>query len=197
MTRTAAGFLLLIWPLSALAEPSFDCSKAASSAEEAVCASDALAALDLEVSRLFDLALHGPNTTDTATLKAYQRGWIKGRDECWKAGDLERCMRDSYALRIDELRRDYADARGEPGASTGPFAYVCEGIDAGVSVSFVQAGDSMTVLRWRDTALVLPLARSGSGSRYQGETAEFWIKGDEAMLTLEGTGHACRLDDIG
>ena len=197
MTRTATGLVLLLWPFAALAEPSFDCTKAESSAEEAVCASDALAALDVEVSRLFGLALNGPNQADAATLKAYQRGWIKGRDDCWKADNLERCVRDSYALRIDELRRENADARAEEGGSTGPFAYVCEGIDAGVSASFIQAGDPLAVLRWRETVLVLGLAPSGSGARYQGDEAGFWSKGDEAVLTFEGQDHACRLDDIG
>ncbi|MCR2808088.1 MliC family protein, partial [Paenibacillus soyae] len=36
--------------------------------------------------------------------RAIQRGWIKGRNDCWKAGDLRQCVEDSYQLRITELQ---------------------------------------------------------------------------------------------
>ena len=199
MLRTATGLTLLLWPLAALSQPTFDCARAESSAEEAVCASDALSAMDVEVARLYDLALHGPDMTMERAneLRAYQRGWIKGRDDCWKASDLQTCIRDSYALRIDDMRRSYADARSEPGPSTGPFAYSCDGIDAGISASFIQAGDPVVVLRWLDNARVLPQAISGSGARYEADDTQFWIKGPDATLTLAGTDHVCHRDDIG
>ncbi|QEW18287.1 Membrane-bound lysozyme-inhibitor of c-type lysozyme [Marinibacterium anthonyi] len=199
MYRTATGLALFLWPLAVQADPSFDCAKAESAAEKAVCASPDLAAMDTEVTRLFDLALHGPHMTDdaAATLKAYQRGWIKGRDDCWKADDLQTCVRNSYAVRIDELRRDYADARAEDGPSLGPYAYVCDGIDAGISASFVNTGDSLVVLRWQDIVLVLPQGMSGSGARYEADDTVFWIKGDDATLTLDGTDHACHTDTTG
>ncbi|WP_428926968.1 MliC family protein [Marinibacterium sp. SX1] len=199
MLRTATGLTLLLWPLAAMAQPSFDCSKAESSAEEAVCASDALSAMDVETARLFDLALHGPDMTmeRAQELRAYQRGWIKGRDECWKADDLALCIRDEYALRIDALRTGYADARATPGASTGPFAYVCDGLDAAVSATYVQAGDPVVVLRWGDNARVLPQVISGSGARYEADGLQFWTKGPDATLTQDGADHACRQDGIG
>jgi uncharacterized protein len=40
-------------------------------------------------------------------LKAHQRGWIKGRNECWKADDEKKCMADEYRLRIKELKEKY------------------------------------------------------------------------------------------
>lgn len=199
MHRAATGLTLFLWPLAAMAQPSFDCSKAESSAEEAVCASPALSAMDVETARLFDLALHGPNMTMERAdeLRAYQRGWIKGRDECWKSDDLTTCIRDEYALRIDALRTGYADARAEPGASTGPYAYVCEGIDAAISATYVQAGDPVVVLRWLENARVLPIAISASGARYATDDMEFWTKGPDGTLTLDGTAHTCQQDDIG
>ena len=36
--------------------------------------------------------------------RAIQRGWIKGRNDCWKAGDLRQCVEESYQLRITELQ---------------------------------------------------------------------------------------------
>ncbi|MCA0870843.1 MliC family protein [Seohaeicola saemankumensis] len=180
--------------------PAFDCSKAESSAEEAVCASDDLTALDRELARLYGLAVNGPNMSEDRLkeLRAYQRGWVKGRDECWKANQLETCIADEYALRIHDLRQGYADARAEEGASLGPFPYACEGLDALVSVAFVNTGPSRAVLKWRENALVLTQAESGSGARYEAGDAEFWTKGDEAMFTApDGGSYSCAKDDMG
>ncbi|MGB6188236.1 MAG: hypothetical protein WBF70_06640, partial [Aeromonas molluscorum] len=33
-----------------------------------------------------------------------QRGWIKGRNECWKADDLRQCVLTNYQQRITELQ---------------------------------------------------------------------------------------------
>ena len=84
------------------AEPSFDCSKVDSSAEEAICASEDLAMLDQELARLYKLALDDPHLSadQISTLKAMQRGWIKGRNDCWKASvGLETCIAGSYVMR--------------------------------------------------------------------------------------------------
>lgn len=184
------------------ASPSFDCTKADSSAEEAVCASDSLSAVDREMARLYGLAVNGPHMTADRLneLKAIQRGWIKGRNDCWKADiGLEPCIAQSYALRIHEIREGYADAREGEGASLGPFAYVCEGLDAPISAVFINAGDGMVSLKWLDSVMVLPRERSASGSRYLDAAGNsFWIKGDEAMMeTPDGGSMPCRVDETG
>ena len=114
MRYAATGLTLLLWPLAAWAQPSFDCAKAESSAEEAVCASPALSEMDVEVSRLFALALNGPNITPDGQdeLRAYQRGWVKGRDECWKADDLATCLRAEQAA-----CRCWSEGRGQVAAT--------------------------------------------------------------------------------
>ncbi|RVT81659.1 hypothetical protein DXV76_19635 [Rhodobacteraceae bacterium CCMM004] len=178
-------------------DPSFDCAAAESSAEEAVCANPALAELDLEVSRLYDLAVDGPSMYQARLneLRAIQRGWVKGRDDCWKASvPLERCVAESYAMRIDELRTGYADSRGDDDAGTalGPFAYRCDGLDALVSAVFVNTTDSLVSLRWRDNAVVLARVPSGSGARFAQDYAdgrfEFWTQGDEASFQTPAGG---------
>ncbi len=70
-------------PMTILAEgtaplqPSFDCKKAESDVEPAICVSPELAALDLELSRIYALARNGPNISADrkSDLTAYQRGW--------------------------------------------------------------------------------------------------------------------------
>lgn len=181
--------------------PSFDCSKADGSAEQAVCASDALSALDRELATLYARAINGPHMTDyrAAELRAYQRGWVKGRNDCWKSDPIDVCIRNSYAIRIHEIRRGYSDARVGDNGSTGPFPYICEGLNSVFSVAFVSAGDPLVSLNQGATWLTLPLTPAGSGARYaDGAGVEFWIKGTEATFTApDGRKHACHQDDMG
>lgn len=196
--KLPAAAALLALPAIA-AEPSFDCANPSSGAEEAVCSSDALAAYDVELDRLYRAAVGGPNlgADRLAELHATQRGWIKGRDACWKVSDLETCVRDEYAMRIYQLRQGYADARVDDGASLGPFPWVCEGLDAALGSVFVNGPEPLVVLNWREIWLVLPIAPSGSGARYADGSAEFWTKGDVATFAPPGgSATDCRLDSM-
>ena len=89
--------------------PSFDCAKAESSAEKLVCENADLARLDRAVAERFRAALAAARALDTgaaeaeAELRAYQRGWIEGRDECWKSADLRGCVADTYLRREAEI----------------------------------------------------------------------------------------------
>jgi uncharacterized protein len=180
-------------PLAARAvEPSFDCAKAESSAEKVVCSSNDLALLDRELARLSRLALTKGDLPKEAesTLKATQRGWIKGRDDCWKANDgLPSCVRDSYVLRIGELRSAFAAARSEDddGRSRGPFAFQCEGLEVPVSAVFAEGEHAYAVLRWAENAVVLQSVVAASGAKYAGQNFAgpfaFWIKGDVATFS--------------
>jgi len=187
-------------------DPSFDCAKAQSSAEEAVCSSDALAALDLELARLYEAASGGPNmdADGLATLKATQRGWIKGRDACWTSDmGVPLCTANEYAFRISELRQGYADARAEEGASLGPVPYRCDGREDTISATFVNTLEPMVVLRWGENAVVLPQVVAASGAKYAsdawyGGPALFWTKGREAQFAAPGGDDtSCQQDDIG
>ena len=187
-------------------DPSFDCAKAQSSAEEAVCSSDALASLDLELARLYKAASTAPNVTHQALakLKATQRGWIKGRDACWTSDmGVPLCTANEYAFRISELRQLYANARAGEGASLGPYPYRCEGLDETVSAVFVNTLEPMVVLRWGEAAVVLPQVVAASGAKYAsdawaGGPALFWIKGRDAQFAAPGQDEvSCQEDDIG
>jgi uncharacterized protein len=87
-------------------QPSFDCTKAAKeSCEAIICGSDTLIDLDKELSKVYKQALSKAPKEDM--LKTYQRGWIKGRNECWKVKDAETYMADLYRQRINELKEKY------------------------------------------------------------------------------------------
>jgi len=83
-------------------QPSFDCSKVKKeSCESIICSSDELMALDREMANAYRQAKTRAKKPDQ--LKAMQRGWIKGRNECWKEEDKVSYMADLYRQRIAEL----------------------------------------------------------------------------------------------
>jgi len=87
-------------------QPSFDCSKVKKdSSESIICSSNKLMDLDNELAAVYKQALSKATKEDM--LKVHQRGWIKGRNDCWKADDEKQCMADQYKLRIKELKEKY------------------------------------------------------------------------------------------
>ena len=194
-------------PQDGVQGPGFDCSKASGSAEEEICGDPRLARLDRELARLYGLAVNGPNMSQDRRneLKAMQRGWIKGRNDCWKSdGGLKPCIAASYAVRIDDIRTGYFDSRQDDaaGISTGPFAYVCDGLDAVISLVSVATDPGILSLRWRDNWITPVAVPSGSGTIYEAQTVgghyEFWSKGEEASFTFpDGTVLDCKQDEIG
>lgn len=185
MRHALAALALLAAPAAALAQdgPSFDCARAETGAEKLVCADPALAALDRRVAAHFAAALDVARGLDAgaaeaeATLRAYQRGWIGGRDECWKAADERACVKDAYLRREAELVAEWMlDA---PTATT---FWTCGGSPANEVVTMFfdtplpavrfERGDSI------DTGTLSP---TGSGARYDGSFGRYiWIKGDQA-----------------
>ena len=87
-------------------QPSFDCNKAKKgSTEEIICSSDTLMDLDRELSSVYKEAKKEAKKSDQ--IKAYQRGWIKGRNECWKADDRKECIIKEYEYQIKYLKDKY------------------------------------------------------------------------------------------
>jgi uncharacterized protein len=87
-------------------QASFDCSKVdEQSCEAIICGSDILKDLDQKLSDIYKQALSRAPKEDM--LKAYQRGWIKGRNECWKVNDAQAYMAHLYRQRINELIEKY------------------------------------------------------------------------------------------
>jgi uncharacterized protein len=113
--RLSLFALLMALPLPVHAQegPAFDCAKAESSAEKLICEDPALGALDRRLADWFSAALGATKGLDAGaqeaenTLRATQRGWISGRDECWKETDLRTCVETEYLRREAELVARY------------------------------------------------------------------------------------------
>jgi uncharacterized protein len=73
--------------------PSFDFSKVEKdSIEELICKDDELSALDLKMAEVYAAAAKKAVNEHPPVLKAEQRGWIKGRNDCWKEADKRKCV---------------------------------------------------------------------------------------------------------
>ncbi|MCO6384218.1 MliC family protein [Oceanicola sp. 502str15] len=177
-----ALFALLI--ASPAAAQSFDCAKAESSAEQLVCSNARLGALDERIAATYASALDAARGLDAGaaeaetTLKATQRGWISGRDECWKTENVEACVEQSYLRREAEMVATWMLA--EP---TDTVFWACDGNSSNeVVTTFFDT--ELPSLRFErgDSIDVGTLTPAASGSRYMGSFGrEIWIKGDEAM----------------
>lgn len=123
MRAAAIAGLLLATGLAVAAEgPSFDCRKTVGSIQPMVCSDAALAALDRRLAQVYAQALPKARNERLPVLVAEQRGWVKGRDDCWKAEDKRACVEESYVRRIAELQVRY---RLLPGR--GPVRLACDG----------------------------------------------------------------------
>lgn len=123
LKNAAPTTVLLMWLLPVGAAPSFDCKRVETgSIAERVCRDPELSRLDRQLAEVFAAARKKALNEQPPTLRAEQRGWIKGRDDCWKSTDIGDCVRQSYQRRIAELQALY---RLLP--HTGPDRFACEG----------------------------------------------------------------------
>ncbi len=115
--------LLVTLPAHAATDPSFDCQTVSEgSTESLVCADKTLSALDRKLAEVYSSAVARAHNEHPPVLRSEQRGWIKGRDDCWKTEDETVCVEQAYTTRIAELQARYALVE-----SDGPVFYSCDG----------------------------------------------------------------------
>lgn len=101
--------LLSLWPGSNADAASFDCAKAKSAEEKAICADPKLSALDEQLGAAYRAALKILSPQGQMAVRDGQRQWIKyGRDVCVKQRaelpKLSTCLTDLYSARLDALK---------------------------------------------------------------------------------------------
>lgn len=176
MKYLALMLCTLAAPVLAQQGPSFDCTKAGSGAEELVCADAELARLDRLVAKRYAAALDRAGDA-AGELRAYQRGWIKGRDECWKADDQRECVAAAYLRREAELVATWMlEAPGKT------VFWACDGNPANEVVTMFFDTEAPSVRFERgDSVDVGVQSRTASGARYDGSFGRYiWMKGNEA-----------------
>lgn len=103
-SRILAAGLCLVAANAWSASPSFDCAKATHEAEVLICKDAELAELDHSLTSLYRTLLKSLSPSEQQSLKTEQRGWIKGRNDCWKSSDQRGCIKAEYQARILELK---------------------------------------------------------------------------------------------
>lgn len=161
--------------------PSFDCGRAEGSVQELICSDAELAGLDRRLDQLYRKALDSFPQEEIPTLKATQRGWIKGRDECWKSENIGDCAREAYERRITEL-----EIKTGSTMVPAPAIYSCE--DGRLLTAYFYNETLMPALILGDGTEqhLLYHALSASGARYEGRNISFWSKGDRAQYSTFG-----------
>jgi membrane-bound inhibitor of C-type lysozyme len=136
-------------------------------------------------------------------LRTEQRGWVKGRDECWKAKgpdnpvylteswiatDLRGCVEGHYRLRISEPQ-----AKLQLVPAKEPVVYTCDNPAADrIVATFFETDLPAARVERGDRTVTAWLVRTASGAKYEGQNMSLRTKADEAMVTWMGEEMTCR-----
>jgi uncharacterized protein len=196
--------LMVMIPSAWAQDPAFDCSKASNDVENLICQDEGLASLDRKLDEVFKAAMAKARDDMPQYLRTEQRGWIKGRDECWKAqgaggpifltaswqaNNMRECVEGNYQIRISELQ-----ARWRLVPEKGPFFYFCNNEPANeVVATFFETDPPTAVIERGDRSIVGWLVPTGSGSKYEGQNVTLHTKGDEAIFSYLEDEAQCRV----
>lgn len=170
-------------------EPAFDCTKAEGAVETLICQDNHLAALDQKMQQVFDKAMAQLPAGDVKVQKAMQRGWIKGRNDCWKANDIRDCTDFAYKSRIVELQiisgqlEVPKSVSVDCGDSSQPFTAV-----------FYNQTDPASLVLTRNNDQVIALAEPmASGIKYYGQNVEYGEHQGEISIKWFDNTFECQL----
>jgi uncharacterized protein len=174
---------------AAAAKPTFDCAKATHEIELLICKDAALAALDVKMAGVYEKAMKSWPAETAKLQRGMQNGWIRGRNDCWKATDKRACAEGSYQDRIFEIQLAAGMLKAPAAAS-----FACSGGDGQpVSVSFYNdAEPPSAILKVGQDKMTLRQAQSASGARYRSGDVEFWEHQGEATIDWFGTKLTCK-----
>ncbi|MCE9679948.1 MliC family protein [Shewanella sp. AS1] len=160
--------------------PSFDCAAPElSSVETLICQQTELAVLDNQLAQVYARAQAKAENQQPPLLEAEQRGWIKGRNECWKSADQRLCVKESYQNRIITLQAKYRLVDYSQ-----PVYFACDGNPAKeVVVTYFKTEPATLIAEYGDSSSLMIIQPSASGTHYQGRNEAFWEHQGEATIT--------------
>jgi uncharacterized protein len=184
---------------------SFDCATPQASAENLICHDAQLARMDLELNRLYLLALSDDHSVPRPNkVEIDQRFWIESRNQCGGGTQDKACIVRSYAERAFQLRQGSAIARTkDPSRLTeGPLAYRCAGFNALVAATFFTVEPGVVFLKWANTSVTLNQVPNNSGTQYTGKdykgSYSFWQIDDDVFFQIPGSGQmSCAAEPVG
>ena len=171
----------------AQAGPSFDCTRISAAVEKLICSDPGLSTMDRQLATVYASAEKKAGAAES--LKTEQETWIARRNGC-KGANLRGCIERAYNNRIAELQ-----AKSGLVKSIGPVAFTCTSSDGtkdnAMATFYDSTPPSMTFERTGRTLFAL-VARSASGTRYEGANLIYWEHQGEAQVTWMGSEVRCR-----
>lgn len=150
-------------------EPAFDCTKAHGEVEKMICRDSGLAALDQKMQKVFDQAMLAYPETEKPLQRAMQRGWIKGRNECWKDVDVRACTEYEYKTRIIDLQITSGQLEVPPAV-----ALDCNDNSQPFTAVFYEQTDPKSAVLTRGNDQIIVLAKpTASGTKYVGRNVTY------------------------
>ncbi len=93
---------------AAAADNQINCqAKDLGTVDQLICSDQELLNQDQQLAEVYQQALLKAANEKPPLLKAEQRGWVKGKAECWKEEDKKACASTLYTQRIAELQARY------------------------------------------------------------------------------------------
>jgi uncharacterized protein len=184
---------------------SFDCATARASVEKLICRDPQLAQMDLELTRLYRLALTDERSVPRPDkVMIDQQFWIEDRNQCASEPAPKACTIRSYAERAHQLRQGSAIVRTkDPDRLTeGPLAFRCTGFNALIAATFFTTQPGVVYLNWATTSITLSQVQSDTGTLYTGKDSQgsysFWQYGNEVLFQKPGSAKmSCTAEPIG
>lgn len=178
-------------PLSgpAFAEgPTFNCAKVQGEVEKLICNDPALAAFDRKLDAVYKAALAKASGKLAAQLRAEQRGWVKGRNDCWKANGqqtwitatwtvdtVRACVDAQYRLRTSELQAVWRLVAPQT------VSHACQGNPANeVVASFFDTDPATIRLERGDRSVTLWQVGAANAGHYEGRNVSL-VRQDKTL----------------
>ncbi|WP_419710615.1 MliC family protein [Pseudomonas sp. NFX224] len=184
---------------------SYDCATATATVEKLICRDSQLAQMDIELMRLYRLALtdeHSVPLPDKVLID--QQFWVEDRNQCASQADIKACTIQSYAKRAHQLRQGSAIVRTkDPSRLTeGPLAFRCAGLNALLAATFFTTQPGVVYLTWAKSAITLNQVPSDFGTQYIGKDFQgsysFRQDGNNAVFQKPGSAAlSCTVEPTG
>ena len=180
------------FPVTVLAQgPTFDCAKASGEVETLICADPSLAALDRTLGEVYKAASAKAKGKLATRLREDQRGWVKGRNDCWKAkgqqtwitatwtvDTLKGCVDAQYRLRTSELQAVWQLLPPKT------VFHACQNNPANEVAANFLANDPATIrLERGDRTVTMWLVGSASDGQYEGQNVSLVHRGNELKVS--------------
>ena len=179
-------------PAAAFAEgPTFNCAKAQGEVEKLICSDASLAALDRKLDSVYKAASAKAQGKLATRLREDQRGWVKGRNDCWKANGqqtwitatwtvntVKDCVDAQFRLRTSELQAVW---RLLPPKTV---SYACQNNPANEVVANFFETDPPTIrLERGDRTKTLWRVGAAGAGQYEGQNVSLVQQGSELKVS--------------